>query len=73
MPTLGQLLRWHRTANEMTGAQVAAAMEISASTISRWENDLQSPTIVDLRVLAMVLGIDDYWNLLKDEEQDGAA
>lgn len=49
----------------MTGAEVAAAMEVSASAVSRWENDITSPKIVELRLLARVLAIPDYWNLLR--------
>ena len=64
--SLGQRLRWHRQAVGMRGEEVAAAMEISAATLSRWENDLLSPPIVQLRLLARVLDIPDYWNLLRD-------
>ncbi len=63
--SLGSVLSWHRKAVGMTGAEVAAAMEVSASAVSRWENDITSPKIVELRLLARVLAIPDYWNLLR--------
>ena len=64
--TLGERLRWHRLAMEMRLTDVATAVEISPSTVSRWENDLLSPQIVQLRLLARVLCIPDYWNLAKN-------
>lgn len=63
--SLGEKLRYHRVAAGMKGAEVAAAMEVSPATLSRWENDLLSPQIVQLRLLARVLAIPDYWNLLR--------
>jgi transcriptional regulator with XRE-family HTH domain len=62
---LGDMLRWHRLATGMTGVEVAAAMGVSPSTVSRWENNEYSITVVQLRLLALVLAIPDYWNLLK--------
>jgi|GEM_PF-4816400 len=63
--SLGERLRWHRQATGMTGAEVAAALKVSPATLSRWENDLLSPPVVQLRLLARVLVIPDYWNLLR--------
>lgn len=63
--TLGDRLRYHRLAAGLTGGDVAAAMEVSAGTVSRWESDKTEITIVKLRQLARVLGIGDYWNLLR--------
>ena len=65
LATLGDQLLWHRLAVDMKAGDVALAMEISPSTVSRWENDIQSPKIVQLRLLARVLHIHDYWNLLR--------
>ncbi len=63
---LGERLRLHRLTAGLTGAEVASALEVSPSTLSRWETELVSPPVVKLRQWARVVGLDNYWELLRD-------
>ena len=62
---LGKKLHLHRVSCGMQGTEVAAAMGVSTSTISRWENGQSSIPVFQLRLLAQVLAIDAYWDLLR--------
>lgn len=46
-----------REMRDVTQADLAAAVGVSAATVSRWEADLAEPTTASLARLAAVLGV----------------
>ncbi len=62
---LGEKIRLHRLSAGYTGAELALAVETSPSSVSRWESGGSAINVVQLRSIALALGIESYWNLVK--------
>lgn len=50
--TLGKKLSGYRTINGLTQGQLGEKLNVSAQAVSKWENDLTSPDIATLKMLA---------------------
>ncbi|MCQ2534143.1 MAG: helix-turn-helix domain-containing protein [Clostridia bacterium] len=68
MTGLGEQIRKARQNNGYTQAQLASKIGVSTNTIARWEHDIHTPTIDDVKKLASVLNV-DFGNL-KDSNSD---
>lgn len=55
---IGTMIRTRRTAQGLTQEQVAAALGVTATAVSKWERDVSLPEITLLPALARLLGTD---------------
>jgi transcriptional regulator with XRE-family HTH domain len=55
--TLGQRLKESRLAKDMTQLDVSRLTGINNKTVSNWEKDVSSPSVADLKILAMLYGV----------------
>ena len=55
--TFGQRLSRFRKAKGLTQEDVAKQITISPQAVSKWENDISSPDILELSTLADILGV----------------
>lgn len=70
--TFGQRFQRLRKTKGLTQEEVAQAVNITAQSVSKWENDLSAPDISILGVLAQLLGVStDY--LLGNEASEKKA
>lgn len=56
MYKIGEIIRKKRTALGLTQAQLAAALNVSFQTVSKWENNAAAPSVEMLPCLAAALG-----------------
>jgi len=55
MLTLGQWLRQKRSQRGLTQAQLAQRLSCEGASISRWENEKNSPSLEQFRAVCLVL------------------
>ena len=65
--TLGEVLKRHRTACQMTQEFVAEALGVSRQAVSKWENGTSDPSTTNLLALAKLYGVAAE-ELLKEAE-----
>lgn len=61
---MGAAIKQHREAKGYTQQSLAVAVGVSVGQVSRWERDLDNPTMKNLKALVAVLGC-DYEALVK--------
>lgn len=57
MNSLGERIAYYRKKKELTQEQLAEKCTVTAQAVSKWENDVTSPDITLLPVLADIFGI----------------
>ncbi len=72
MQGFGNLIKLYRISKNYSQEYMAYKLKISQSTYSRIENDIQEPTLIQLKELADVLefSVDKVLNGLKDMKID---
>ena len=55
--SLGEVLKYHRTANKMTQEFVAESVGVSRQSVSKWEQGLSEPSTSNLFALAKLFGV----------------
>lgn len=53
----GQRLRYARNQCRMTQADLALRIGTTRTQVSRWENESRDPSVIDLEILCIVLGV----------------
>lgn len=54
--TIGESIRYHRTKLQLTQAQLAQRLGVSAQAVSKWENNAGLPDVTMIEPLARALG-----------------
>ncbi|MBQ1208317.1 MAG: helix-turn-helix transcriptional regulator, partial [Lachnospiraceae bacterium] len=68
MESIGKKIQTLRRMKQMTQLHLAEVLSVSAQTVSKWENDLTSPDITLLPMIARYFGItmDELFNYRLD-------
>ena len=65
-------MKAERARNGMTIDQVAERIGVSRNAVSRWENDISSPSTNNLMALCQLYGVSPEYLLDKTDERHGA-
>lgn len=71
--SFGRLLTERRTQKGLTQAQLAERVGVSAQTVYRWEYDMRSPDVEQLKKLCTALDVSPEYFLYGDAEKADAA
>lgn len=71
--SFGRLLTERRTQKGLTQAQLAERVGVSAQTVYRWEYDMRSPDVEQLKKLCTVLDVSPEYFLYGEEEKNAHA